>query len=451
LNSFDILIRNGTVVTEAGVGIADIAVDDGAIVAVEPELGGKAREEINATGMHVFPGVIDAHVHFNEPGRTAWEGWASGTRALAAGGCTCAFEMPLNAHPPTLDAASFDAKRAAADAQAVTDFALWGGLVPGNLDRLAELAERGAIGFKAFMSQSGTDDFPAADDLTLYEGMETAADLGMIVAVHAESDALTSRLAARAVAAGRTTVRDYLASRPVLAEMEAINRAILLAEETGCALHVVHVSSGAGVALIAAAKARGVDVSCETCPHYLVFTDEDVEHLGAVAKCAPPLRPEPERVALWRALLAGDVPMVASDHSPSPPEMKQGEDFFRIWGGISGCQSMLPAMLTEGHHGRGVRLATIAAVTASAVARRFGLPRKGRIAIGVDADLALVALGDSFDLAAEDLFYRHRQSPFIGRRFIGRIARTILRGTTVFLEGRIVTEAGGRLVRPAPR
>ncbi len=448
VDSFDLLIRNGTVVTEAGTGIADIAVSGGTIVAVEPELGGQARAEIDATGLHVFPGVVDAHVHFNEPGRTEWEGWASGTRALAAGGGTCAFEMPLNAHPPTLDATSFDAKRAAAEAQAVTDFALWGGLVPGNRDHLAELAERGAIGLKAFMSRSGTEDFPAADDLTLFEGMKTAAELGMIVAVHAESDSLTSMLAARAVAEGRTSARDYLASRPVLAEVEAINRAMLFAEEAGCALHIVHVSSGAGVALIAAAKTRGVDVSCETCPHYLVFTEEDVERLGAVAKCAPPLRPESEREALWRALLAGDLPMVASDHSPAPPEMKQGHDFFGIWGGISGCQSTLPAMLTEGHHGRGVRLATIASVTAGAVARRFRLPRKGRIAVGADADLALVALGDSFELAGEDLFYRHRQSPFIGRRFSGRIARTILRGTTVYLEGRVVTEAGGRLIQP---
>ncbi|MEA2511624.1 MAG: allantoinase, partial [Thermomicrobiales bacterium] len=367
MGSYDLLIRNGIVVTEAGVGMADVAVVDGAIVEVEPELVGTGREEIDATGLHVFPGVIDAHVHFNEPGRTDWEGWASGTRAAAAGGGTCVFEMPLNAHPPTLDAASFEAKRAAAEAQAVTDFALWGGLVPGNRDHLPELAESGAIGFKAFMSQSGTDDFPAADDLTLVEGMATAAELGKIVAVHAESDSLTSRLAARAVAEGRTSVRDYLASRPVLAEVEAIGRAILFAEETGCALHVVHVSSGAGVALIAAARTRGIDVSCETCPHYLIFTEEDVERLGAVAKCAPPIRSAAEREALWSSLLAGDISIVASDHSPSPPDLKEGADFFRIWGGISGCQSTLSAMLSEGYHARGVPLSVVAAVTAGAV------------------------------------------------------------------------------------
>ncbi|HEY7029718.1 MAG TPA: allantoinase [Thermomicrobiales bacterium] len=451
MSTFDLLIRHGTVVTEAGVGAADLAIEGGTIVAVEPELEGSAREEIDATGLHLFPGLIDVHVHFNEPGRTDWEGWATGTRALAAGGGTGAFEMPLNAHPPTLDGASFDAKRAAAETQAVTDFALWGGLVPGNRDRLAELAERGAIGFKAFMSQSGTDDFPAADDLTLSEGMATAAALGMIVAVHAESDVLTSRLAARAVAEGRTGVRDYLASRPVLAEVEAIGRALLFAEETGCALHVVHVSSGQGVGLIAAAKARGIDVSCETCPHYLLFTDEDVERIGAVAKCAPPIRAFPERAALWQALQTGDVPIVASDHSPSPPSLKRGADFFRIWGGISGCQSTLPALLAEGHHQRGLPLSTLAAVTAGAVARRFALPRKGRIAVGADADLALVDLGRTSVLAADDLFYRHRQSPYVGRRFTGQVVRTILRGTTVFREGHLLAEAGGRLVRPERR
>ncbi|GIW04085.1 MAG: hypothetical protein KatS3mg059_0705 [Thermomicrobiales bacterium] len=231
---YDLVIRAGQVVTEAGVGRADIAVSDGRIVALEPEIAGTAREEIDAHGLHIFPGVIDAHVHFNEPGRADWEGWAHGTRALAAGGGTCCFEMPLNAHPPTLDAASFDAKRTAAEAAAVTDFALWGGLTPDNLDRLEELAARGVVGLKAFMSQSGIPDFPAADDLTLLDGMRIAARLGLIVAVHAENDTLTSRLAARAIQEGRTGFRDYLASRPAIAEVEAIARAILFAGETGC-------------------------------------------------------------------------------------------------------------------------------------------------------------------------------------------------------------------------
>src|SRR5581483_6374800 len=203
---------------------------------------------------------------------------------------------------------SFDVKRAAAEASSRVDFALWGGLRPDNLDRMDELAARGVVGFKAFMANSGIEDFHAADDLTLYEGMQAATRLGLPVAVHAESDAITSRLAARAVAAGRTGARDYLASRPAIAEIEAVGRAVLLAEETGCALHVVHVSTGRAVALIAAARGRGVDVSLETCPHYLVFTEDDLETLGAVGKCAPPLRPAAEVEALWQALAAGTIP-----------------------------------------------------------------------------------------------------------------------------------------------
>ncbi|HEU5430235.1 MAG TPA: allantoinase AllB, partial [Thermomicrobiales bacterium] len=362
--TYDLVIRGGEVVADDGVTRADVAVADGQIVAIATEISGSARETIDAAGLHLFPGVVDPHVHFNEPGRTDWEGWATGSAALAAGGGTVAIDMPLNSSPPTLDGPSFDAKRAAAEASSCVDFALWGGLTPDNVDTLAELADRGVVGFKAFMANSGIDDFHAADDLTLYGGMRAAARLGLPVAVHAESDAITRRLAARAVAAGRTGVRDYLASRPAIAEIEAVGRALLLAAETGCALHVVHVSTGRAVALIAAARDRGVDVSLETCPHYLAFTEDDLESLGAVGKCAPPLRSAAEVEALWRALAAGQIPFVASDHSPSPPDMKRGDDFFRVWGGISGCQTTLPLMLTEGFRARTVPLDAIARWTA---------------------------------------------------------------------------------------
>ncbi|HEX5500296.1 MAG TPA: amidohydrolase family protein, partial [Thermomicrobiales bacterium] len=239
--TYDLIIRAGQVVSDDGVRRCDVGVSDGKIVAVAPEVAGPTRETIDAAGLHLFPGVVDPHVHFNEPGRTEWEGWATGSAALATGGSTVAIDMPLNSSPPTLDGPSFDAKRAAAEASSCVDFALWGGLTPDNRDRLEELAARGVVGFKAFMANSGIDDFHAADDLTLYEGMRTAARLGLPVAVHAESDAITSRLGARAIAAGRTGVRDYLATRPAIAEIEAVGRALLLAEETGCVLHVVHV------------------------------------------------------------------------------------------------------------------------------------------------------------------------------------------------------------------
>jgi allantoinase len=449
MTTYDTLLRSGMLVTSAGTPVADVAIAGGRIAAVGPELPGTAREEIACDGLYVFPGVIDAHVHFNEPGRTAWEGWATGTRALAAGGATCCCEMPLNAHPPTLDAASFDLKRAAAEASALVDFALWGGLVPGNVPQLEELAERGVIGFKAFMSASGIEDFAAADDLTLYAGMREAARLGRLVAVHAENDTLTRELAARAIAEGHTGVSDYLASRPVVAELEAIARAITFAEDTGCPLHIVHVSTGRGVALVAEARARGVDVSCETCPHYLIFTEEEVERIGPLSKCAPPIRSQTEQDALWRLLADGTLPMVASDHSPAPADMKADPSFFRVWGGISGCQSLLPLLLTEGYHRRALSLPVITAATSEFVARRFGIAHKGRIEAGHDADLALVAMDTTSVLQSSDLHYRHPHSPYVGRTLKGSVIRTLVRGTTVYLEGEFVSNPIGRLVTPA--
>ncbi len=450
MSRYDLLLWGGTLVAPERLWVADLAVADGRIVAIGPDLEGTADESIDAAGLHVFPGVIDAHVHFNEPGRTEWEGFATGSRALAVGGGTLFFDMPLNAHPPTITVEAFDQKRAAAEASSIVDFALWGGLVPGNLDELESLAERGVIGFKAFMSNSGIDDFAAVDDDTLFEGMRIASRLGRIVAVHAENDAITSGLARRAIAEGRVGVRDYLASRPVVAELEAINRAIILADEAGCPLHIVHVSSGRGVALVAEARARGVDVSCETCPHYLVLTEDDVERLGAVAKCAPPLRPLAEVNALWEHLRSGTLPMVASDHSPAPASMKTGDDFFRVWGGISGCQHLLSLLLAEGHGDRGIDLPTLSRRTAGFVAERFGLaPDRGALAVGADAGLALVDLAAEFSITAQDLRYRHPHSPYVGRKVRGRVARTLVRGITVQRDGVCIDRAVGRLVAPA--
>lgn len=449
MSLYDVIVRGGMVVTKSEVRCADIAVAEGRIVDVADEIVGVAAQEIDAEGLHVFPGVIDAHVHFNEPGRSEWEGFATGTRALVAGGATACFDMPLNAHPPTVDGASFDAKVGAARASALVDFGLWGGIVPGNLDRLDELADRGVVGFKAFMSASGIDDFAAVDDLALYEGMARAARLGCLVAVHAENDAITGGLARRAVAEGRTGIRDYLGSRPVVAELEAIARAILFAEETGCRLHIVHVSSGRGVELVAQARARGVDVSCETCPHYLVLTEKDVERLGAVAKCAPPLRNRAEQEALWRHIDDGTLPMVVSDHSPAPADLKSDANFFKVWGGISGCQSVLALLLTAGYEERGVSLPLIAALTSTYIAERFAVPAKGGVRVGADADLALVDLDARAELRAEDLHYRHRHSPYVGRMLRGRVVRTLVRGATVYADDAFAAEPVGQLIRPA--
>ncbi len=358
--------------------------------------------------------------------------------------------MPLNAHPPTVDAPSFDMKCDAAEAASLVDFALWGGLVPGKLDCLEELAARGVIGFKAFMSRSGTNDFRAADDLTLYEGMAIAAKLGRIVAVHAENDHITGLRMRRSVARGEVSWRDYVSSRPVIAELEAIERAILFATETGCALHIVHVSTGRGVGLVREARQRGVDVSCETCPHYLVLNEDDLEALGAVAKCAPPLRSKAEQETLWMQVFAGNVLFMTSDHSPAPVDMKVDANFFSVWGGISGCQSLLQLLLTEGYEKRGLSLMDIASMTSESVARRFGIwPEKGNLAVGADADLVLVELRNSSVLRTEDLFYRHQYSPYVGMTLRGKVVNTLVRGRTVFQDGKPAAPPHGRLIKPA--
>ena len=439
----DLVVRGGTVATPSGQQRADVAIEDGRIREVSPDIAG-GRLEIDARGLLVMPGLIDVHLHFNEPGRTDWEGGATGSRALAAGGGTLFFDMPLNSTPCTVNAREFDRKRAALEASSITDFALWGGLVPGAVADMADMAERGVVGFKAFMCNSGLPEFPRADDMTLLDGLREAARLDRPVAVHAESEEITRGLAERMAA---RTSRAFLDSRPVVAELEAIQRALLLAKEAHARLHIVHVSSGRGVAMAAEARAQGVNVSIETCPHYLYFTEDDVERLGAVAKCAPPLRRADEQLALWDELMRGRVDIVASDHSPAPPSMKSG-DFVSAWGGISGVQSTLAVLLEKGCHERALPLERITSLVAAEPARRFGIRGKGSVAVGSDADLALVDLEGRFTLAAGDLHQRHTLSPYLGSSFRGSVRRTILRGETIFADGRIAPSSGGRLVRP---
>ncbi len=432
MSEFDLLVRGAQL---------DIGVSGGKIVELGENLAGSAMSEIDATQLAIFTGVIDAHVHFNEPGRTEWEGFATGSRAAAAGGTTTVFDMPLNSHPPTIDRDSFEQKRTAAEAASLVDFGLWGGLVPGNADKLEELRDCGVVGLKAFMSNSGMEDFAAVDDETLRAGMKRAAELQLLVAVHAESETMTRELTGRALAEGKSGVRDYLATRPVEAELEAIRRAIEFAGETGCKLHIVHVSSGRGVAAVVEARAQGVDVTCETCPHYLVLTEEDMITLGAVAKCAPPLRSAQDQQVLLTTLR--EVSTIGSDHSPSPPEMKEQENFFRVWGGISGCQHLLP-LLIECE----VTREEIARLTSRSVAELFQLPGKGEISVGNDADFSLVEMNAAETVTAESLHYRHGHSPYVGRKLRARVVRTFLRGETVFQDGLFAARTSGRFVRP---
>ncbi|MEJ9149604.1 MULTISPECIES: allantoinase [Bacillus] len=442
-NGYDLIIRNGQMVTEDGIFQGDIAVYEQKIV----QIGSipserKAKLEINAFGLHILPGLIDTHVHLNEPGRTEWEGFYTGSRSLAAGGVTTFFDMPLNSSPPTTSTYGFEVKKEAAMQKSILDFGLWGGLVPGNLDSLEPLKDLGVIGFKGFMSDSGIDEFLPVDDSTLLKGMKKIAELGSILALHAENDVMTKQLANWHQSQGNLTARDYVSSRPVISEIEAVNRAAAYAQLTGCKLHIVHVSSGKVIKYVSEAKEKGIDITVETCPHYLTLTIEDLERLGGIAKCAPPLREREDVESLWEALKSGKIDMIGSDHSPSPLKMKiasPNSDFFRLWGGISGAQTTLNVLLEEGYWRRGIPLEVIVRVTATNPAKRFGLyPRKGTIAVGSDADLTLVDLRSSFVLKKSDLLYRHPQSPYIGKKFRGKVTHTILRGRVVFRRGDIM-------------
>jgi allantoinase len=448
--SCDLLIRGATVVTSTTSRVADVAVRDGRVAAIASSLDLAATRVVEAQGDYLLPGFIDAHVHFNEPGRTEWEGVATGSRALAAGGGTIFIDMPLNSSPPVLDAATFAAKAAAITERSVLDAAIWGGLVPGHLSALAELAACGVIGFKAFMSDTGIEEFPSTDRKTLREGMKRAAELRLPIAVHAEDATLTAELSERARKEGRMLIIDYLRSRPIEVELKAIDEALACAADTGCALHVVHVSSRAGLELIAAAKQKGVDVTAETCPHYLLLNETDVLRLGAVAKCAPPLRCAEEVAKVRAALPEGLIDTIGSDHSPAPPEMKQSEDFFKVWGGISGCQHALPLVFEALVLEEKLPPSLVARLTATQVTRRFRLPRRGDLVEGAEADMVLLAVTPERVIETDELLYRHRQSPYVGRTTRVVVRETWARGKTVFPENRRSSSHPAQILRPTP-
>jgi allantoinase len=310
---------------------------------------------------------------------------------------------------------------------------------------MEELAERGVIGFKAFMCPSGIDDFLWADEETLGRGMEIAARLKLPVAVHAEDPEMTTERTRNATACGQTTFRDYFSTRPIDAEVVAIRKAC---RKNRRSLHIVHVSSGRGVQAVLEARRRGEDVTCETCPHYLVLTDAEALAIGPAAKCAPPLRSAAQRDLLWDHLKAKRIDFVASDHSPSPWSMKESSNFLEVWGGIAGCQSTLGLMLAEGYACRGFALSEIADVIADEPAKRYRLPGKGRVETGFDADFSLVDLAGRHTLKTEDLRYRHRISPYVGREHAGTVRRTYVRGRAVCIDGEIIGPPAGHFLRP---
>ncbi len=379
------------------------------------------REVVLAPDEVLVPGLVDSHVHVNEPGRTEWEGFATATRAAAAGGVTTIVDMPLNSLPPTVDVAALEVKRAAAAGRCAVDVAFWGGAVPGNEPELRALHDAGTVGVKCFLIDSGVPEFPPLPD----PGpalVEIAAFDGLLIA-HAEDGALVTAAAGRRYA-------DFVASRPAAAEDSAIGLLLRRARETGARVHVVHLSSASALPLLAAARADGVRVTVETCPHYLALTAEEVPDGDTRYKCCPPVRGDANRDALWRGLADGVIDMVVSDHSPCPPDLKRLDtgDFGAAWGGISSLQLGLPVVWTEARR-RGHTLAEVVTWMAARPAALVGLPRKGRIAAGADADLAVVAPDAEFTVG--ELHHRHPLTPYTGRRLHGVVRRTWLRGAPV--------------------
>lgn len=446
---FDTIIKGATLVTPDGPVEKQLGISDGKIVAIEAELTGSSSQEIVADGAIVIPGIIDSHVHINEPGNTDWEGFETGSKAAVAGGISCLFDMPLNSIPTTTTVDAFEVKKGCALNNCMTDFALWGGLVPGNLDDLEPLYEAGAIGFKAFMSNSGLDEFPYSDRGTLKSGMQVISKLpGMRLALHAEDNALTTRLSNEAILRRATTAKDFLDSRPIEAELLAIQDAIDLAGETECSIHIVHVSCPEGIDLITKAKAKGLDITVETCPHYLCMTSEALNSLGSLAKCAPPLRGEGTVIALREKIRSHEIDTIGSDHSPCPAAMKQGATFFEAWGGISSLQHSGPLTYSLLNKELQIPLAQTARLMSEKPAERFALADKGSLRVGMDADLAIANFKNEAPITTESLYYKNPHSPYVGATPSFSIETTMIRGTVIFRNGKFQDGFRGQFIHP---
>lgn len=373
-----------------------------------------------------MPGLIDTHVHVNEPGRTEWEGFETATRAAAAGGITTMCDMPLNSIPATTTVAGLDAKRRAADTHAGINLEFIGGVIPGNQNDLEPLARAGVCAFKCFLCPSGVPEFPQVTERDLRESFPILARLGLPLMVHAEDPALLR------AGTPSSSYRDYLASRPVEAELEAIRLLVRLLEWCPTPVHVVHLSSAKSLDLIRDAKRRGLSLTVETCPHYLTFSAEEIPAGATQFKCAPPIRDAAEREGLWQGLFDGDIDLIASDHSPCLPRLKEtGGDFFAAWGGIASLQISLSAVWT-GARVRGAGIDRVSEWMSRAPARLAGLEdRKGRIAAGFDADLVVWDPEEQFVVQPASLLHRHPTTPYAGRILHGRVRASYVGGRII--------------------
>ncbi|MBW8877130.1 MAG: allantoinase AllB [Acidobacteria bacterium] len=450
----DLILQGRRVVTPDGVRPATVHVRRGRIERVSSAEEISAGPAVIDCGDSVLmPGIVDTHVHVNEPGRTEWEGFATATQAAAAGGVTTLVDMPLNSIPATTTREGLRAKVAAAGRLWI-DVGLWGGVVPGNAGELDDLLEGGVLGFKAFLVPSGVDEFPNVGEADLRAALPILARRGAVLLAHAE---LPGPIAAAADiwdnwdGAGPAELRDYgryLRSRPDAAEVEAVELLVRLSRELGCRVHVVHVSSAEVLPILKRARAEGLPITAETCPHYLTFAAEEIPDGGVTFKCAPPIRSRDNRERLWEALRDGVIDLVATDHSPCSPEMKKvaSGDFRGAWGGISSLQLALSAVWT-GAREHGFTIADLARWMCAAPARLAGLEgHKGAIAPGYDADLVIWDPEESFVVDPEQLHHRHKLIPYAGRTLYGVVRRTLLRGETIYKNGDLVGIPGGRLL-----
>lgn len=447
--AYDLVIKGGNVVFRNGVRKVDIAVKNGKISCVAEEINEPSLEIIDAHGQYVLPGMIDTHVHISEPGRTEWEGFETGSKALAAGGTTCYVEMPLNALPATTNQYALNLKLEAAKEQNYVDYGFYGGLVPNNFDDLKDLSDSGVLAFKCFIATCGSDspgDFQNVDDYSLYKGMLRLAELNQLLCIHAENASITDHLTLEKIRQGKTTPMDYVETRPIFAEVEAVHRALFFAQETGCKLHFVHISSHEAIETILEAPAKGIDVSVESCTHYFALTAEEFETIGPEAKCAPPLRRAVDQEKLWQDLLNGNIDWLTSDHSPCTADLKKG-NVFEAWGGISGCQNNIEIMFDLAVKQRKMPIHKFVELISTNPARRFDIGNKGEISISKDADLVLLDSNLSYVLQQDDLYYKNKHSAYVGRNIGCRVTKTILRGTVIYdLTKGIVGEPKGQLV-----
>ena len=430
-----------------GVRPAAVQIRDGRIGGIVPYGERSAGIRIIDAGSHVIlPGLVDTHVHINEPGRTEWEGFDHATRAAAAGGVTTIIDMPLNSVPPTTTVTGLEAKRAAAGRRCYVDVGFWGGVVPGNVDDIEPLARAGVFGFKCFLSPSGVPEFGNVDEEDLRIALPVVARLRLPLLVHAElpallRDPLNSTALDRST--GRTdprTYRNWLESRPSEAETAAIDLMVRLGREYGARIHIVHLATRDALPMLSAARRDGIVVTVETCPHYLTFSSEEIPDGATAYKCAPPIRERSHREGLWNGLVAGEIDFVASDHSPSPPSMKLLDegDFVRAWGGIASLQVGLAVMWSR-MKAAGLSIDRLARWLAAAPASLAGLDRqKGSIAVGGDADLVIWDPDASCTIDAATLFHRHPVTPYDGVRVQGEVKTTFVRGEVVFDQGKFV-------------